>query len=379
MASPVDKNFKDGILVNRYKFISFLQKGSYGRVIKGMDLQTSQVVSIKAIATKFTDVANHEIKMLTKLKGNANICQLLTSFTVGNYIYLILEYCNGGDLYDYISSKNPITSADLYLIASQLYSAIGFSHGRGIYHRDLKPENILLHKPNTSSSTDFSQFTFKVCDWGLSTTTRINDEFNVGTEKYMAPEVFINNYNSNLNLKYYDAKYVDYWSVGITLITLLFGKSPFKVIDNVNRSLINDSNYKKFVLFNEKQILFDIYPNLNTNGFNIFDNLLKISGIDDNLANFLNKINQRSLDKFMNDLKINYKFGLTIDDEFDNSELYSMSNNSHGIKTVPRKMVPVTLPPKKKLDYSLKLDKDIKIIESEILVDDLTNLNWFDY
>lgn len=395
MKDIIDKNFQDGVLLNRYRFVSYLQKGSYGRVMKCIDLTTNSHVSVKAIPIRYEDIATHEIDMLKQLTGNLNICQLITSYTLNNYIYLVLEYCNGGDLYDYIRDHKGVNSSDLYLIASQLYNAITFAHKKGIYHRDLKPENILIH--DTSRSNDFRRVTFKICDWGLSTTTRLNEEFNVGTEKYMAPEVFINNYNANLNLKFYDAKYVDYWSCGITLITLLFGRTPFKVIDKSNKSLINDTNYKKFVLFNEKQILFDIYPNLNLNGFNIFDNLLKINGIDDNLTNFMNKINQRSLDKFIHDLGHNYKFGLTIDDELEldlgsgyNTPERGTPEYSSEKYSPERKRVTSEKPTSKigynklgklkpKLDYALKLDKDIKIIESEILVDDFTNLNWFDY
>lgn len=362
----LDSDFKNLILINRYKFIKFLQKGSYGKVFKALDLTTNKFVSIKSIPIEFSKVANHEIEMLKKLKGNDNICQLLDNFRLRS-IYIVLEFCNF-DLFEY-SKTHTFSSTDIFNIAKQLFNAISYCHGRNIYHRDLKPENILI---NTVTNQ------IKLCDWGLSTTKRINNEFNVGTEKYMAPEVFINNYTS-LNLKYYDAKYVDYWSFGLTLITLLFGKSPFKSIKSKDKSsLINDSNYKKFVLFNEKQILFDIYPNLNNIGYRIFLNLFKINGIDDSLG-FMNKIKQRNLKKFMVDLENNYKFGLTLDEEefdLDSNYSYSSSLNYSPTLTYSPKFSPKL--PSHSHSNSFK-KKDIKIIENEINVDDFTNLNWFDY
>lgn len=348
------------ILLDRYKIIRYLQKGTYGKVSLAKDLITNQQVSIKSIPIKYKSFAYHEIKILKLLVGNENICQLITDFKHGNSIFLVLEYCSNGDLHDFLrkGNNNPsINSSGLYQIADQLYNAITFAHARGVYHRDLKPENILLSEKNV----------VKLCDWGLATTDRINQEFNVGTEKYMAPEVFINNYNKDLDLKYYDAKFVDYWSFGMTLITILFGKTPFETVDG--KSLIHDSNFKKFLLFNQKEILFDIYPNLNLKGFKIFNSLFKINGIDDNLENFLAKIKQRNIHKFMNDLRQNYRSGLTIDEEDDVS-------NYNDIKI---DLINVLVP---KLNYSLKPQKEkssIQIVENEILVDDFTNLNWFDY
>lgn len=362
----LDSDFKNGLLLNRYKFLKYLQKGSYGRVFKVIDLKTSKFYSIKSIPIKYEIIANHEIKTLMKLHGNVNICQLVTHFKLTNSIYLVLEYCDGGDLHDYVK-YNQLNSSSLYKVAIQLYNAINFSHSKGIYHRDLKPENILLTELNSLNC-------IKLCDWGLSTSQRLSSEFNVGTEKYMAPEVFISNYQStflNLNFKVYDSKYVDYWSFGITLMSVLFGKAPFKATNN--KSLIEDLNYRRFVLTNEKDILYEIYPTLNHRGFKLFENLFRISGVDNNdITQFQRVIKSRNLDQFINDFKKMYRYGLTVDDEIDVTY-----NNYRQISQDLLKYK--SCKTNKRIDYSLKINKHVTIVEKEITLDDYTNLNWFDY
>lgn len=347
------KDMTNGLLLGRYRVLKFIQLGSYGRVFKCFDTKDSRICSVKVIPSRFANVGAHEIKVLTKLNGCENICQLINHHSTSNGLYIVLEYCRGGDLHEY--RKNRIVSSrELYLVAKQLYNAICFAHSRGVYHRDLKPENILLLNIRSLKG-------IKLCDWGLSTTTRINNEFNVGTEKFMAPEVFINNYNFHLNLTCYDAKYVDYWSFGISLITFLFGRSPFKSVNG--KSLIHDGNYKRFVMLNEKLILYDIYPNLNSRGYNIFLNLFRISGIDDNSNDFLMEIKSRDISKFMHQLYQNYQLGLTLDE----SEFNDLSIDI--VETV------------RNLDYRQRMTNDLKVnrfTERGLLVDEFS-LNWFDY
>lgn len=351
----LDSDFDNGVLYQRYKFVEYIETGTYGKVFKAIDLTLNEPVSIKALARKYIPIANHEIGILQQLRGNVNICQLKHHFVCSNSIYIVLEYCEC-DLYGYYRTHD-ISSSELYRIAKQLYNAVEYCHSKGIYHRDLKPENILINKRSGI---------IKLCDWGLATTDRINNEFNVGSEKYMAPEVFVNNYNSTLNLKYYDCKFVDYWSFGITLITLLFRRSPFKSING--KGLIHDSNYKKFVLYNEKQILFDIFPNLNQMGFIVFSHVLKISGIDDHLNGFLDQIKQRNLRQFMLDLKKFQKIGLTIDEEdtFYESDLVVDAIRKLEVKAIP----PKTL-------HKQQLTKVVEMVHNQILVD--THLDWFDF
>ncbi|KAK6458301.1 serine/threonine protein kinase [Scheffersomyces xylosifermentans] len=321
------QQYESGIalLYNRYQYVSKIQDGSFGRVSLALDTFTNTKVSVKAIpvldgnASKSTkDIAYNEISILQSLSSNStargdfdnsNVCKLIDSFEVSNYVILVLEYCSKGDLYDLIHER-ALTISEILRLSKQLHNAVSYSHSIGIYHRDIKPENILIDENDN----------FKLCDWGLATRTRENDEFNVGTEKYMAPECFLKNSNDEYIISKYDCKYSDYWSFGITLIASIFGTSPFKPTKksdskNNTESIQSDSNFRNFVNYNNPHILYDIYSSMNQNCFQIFMNLLKVGSDEDDLATFNAKVRSRSLSKFINDLETNWIYGFTIDDE----------------------------------------------------------------
>lgn len=316
-------------LNNRYKYVAPIQKGSFGCVTLAVDLELNIKVAIKAMHRKkeVEPMARHEIKILQTLgRENPNICQLLDSFETNDFVILVLEYCSSGDLHDVIHSNNgPPRAVDVWNLAREMYSGLSYAHSLGIYHRDLKPENILFNESGMA----------KICDWGLATFKRESKVFNVGTERYMAPECFLHTPLGNSTeevLISYDCKYADYWSFGITLLTAVFGTSPFKPIVAVTtstgsedafklkkkgpkKSLESDSNFKNFVFYNKPEVLYDIYPSMNSNCFSIFMNLLKIGGADDGLEDYLKKIQLRDLDKFATELEANWKYGLTVWEE----------------------------------------------------------------
>ncbi|CUM66820.1 uncharacterized protein PRCAT00004504001 [Priceomyces carsonii] len=302
------------LLNKRYKHISKLQEGSFGRVTLAIDTETNDKVAVKAMyKSNAKEIARHEIKMLSKLgKGGENICQLLDSFETVDFVILILEYCHNGDLYDLIHSSVNISALDIWNIAKELSNALNYAHSQGVYHRDIKPENVLF---NGSGRV-------KLCDWGLSTTKRFNQEFNVGTDKYMAPECFV----KRQDFTSYDAKMADLWSLGITVLTAVFGTSPFKRLGE-SKSVESDYNFKTFVHYNNPQILYDIYPMMNQNCYNIFMNLLKTGGVESDTENYNRAINSRSLDKFISDLQDNWKYGLTIDEEYEFEDDNEVSEN----------------------------------------------------
>lgn len=319
------------LLKDRYKYIRLIQKGSFGQVTLALDVTTNTKVAMKAMhkAKEIAPIARHEIRVLRKLgHDNDNICQLLDHFETDDYIVLVLEYCANGDMYDIIHSghNSRPKAVDVWNLAKELHLGLSYSHLLGIYHRDIKPENILFTETGR----------IKICDWGLATYNRFSTDFNVGTEKYMAPECFINSpVSSSTDTNSYDCKQADYWSVGVTLLTAVFGTSPFKPVrahdawgsaddfkrknKSVKKSLESDSNFKNFVFYNMPEVLYDIYPAMNENCFKIFMNLLKVGGTEDDLESYNRKIQLRSMDKFMLDLESSWKFGLTVWEE---EELY---------------------------------------------------------
>ena len=312
-------------LNNKYRFIRKLQDGSFGKVSLAVDISTNTEVLIKAIPKlnnvnaapsekSSIEIAHNEISILSELKGNLNICQLLESFETDDHIILVLEYCSKGDLYDLVHSRT-LTISEILKLSTQLCNAIEFCHSLNIYHRDLKPENILIDAHDN----------FKLCDWGLATKQQFSDEFNVGTEKYMAPECFIR-HNSCYLVDKYDCKYADYWSFGITLLTAIFRTCPFK--QSGSSSIQSDYNFKNFVFYNNPQILYDIYPIMNSNCFDIFSNLLKVGNQEDDASTFKEKLQARDLKRFVADLDKNWIYGLSVDDEFDEYDELTHHNNN---------------------------------------------------
>ena len=182
----------------------------------------------------------------------------------------MFEYCANGDLYDYIA--NPANDAHrlhFKTLIKELYPLIPHSHSRGIYHRDIKPENILI---DASKS-------IKLTDWGLSTLSINAIDPLIGTEKYMAPETFFKQSSiSTGRLHSYNTKFADYWSLGITLLYVLFKKCPWKIAN------LTDPNFKKFI--HDPLVLFKWYPRLSIFGFDCIMSLLQLNP------------NHRSLDYF---------------------------------------------------------------------------------
>lgn len=319
------------LLKGTYRYVGQIQKGSFGRVTLAVNVNTNTKVAMKAMykAKEVAPIARHEIRVLRKLgQTNDHICQLLDHFETDEYIVMVLEYCANGDMYDIIHQdrRSGPRAVDVWNLAKELSLGLSYAHLLGIYHRDIKPENILFTETGR----------VKICDWGLATYTRYTSDFNVGTEKYMAPECFLNSPVSiSTAIETYDCKYADYWSVGVTLLTAVFGTSPFKPVrgdkvwgssdyfkrkdQTVEKSLESDFNFKNFVLYNKPEVLYDIYPTMNENCFKIFMNLLKVGDMEDDGESYTRKIQQRSLEKFMQDLENNWKFGLTVWEE---EELY---------------------------------------------------------
>lgn len=295
-------------LNRRYKFINNIQAGAFGTVSLAKDVVSGDYVSLKAIKKDLDGVegVDREIDILKRLKGNEYICQLLDLFEIDSHVVLVLEYCSNGDLYDLIHERS-LSDAEIYAMCSQLYLAVQFAHGKGVYHRDIKPENILIDKNGK----------FKLCDWGLATTERINSDFNVGTEKYMAPETI-----DRISPKsVVDSKLADYWSFGITLLTSVFGTSPFKAVPLV----IEDLNFKKIVYQNYYLILYDIYPSMNSNLYDIVMPLLRVGVIDKDTKDFEERLHERSLDEFMDLMNENWQDGFYVEDYED--EVFNMDHD----------------------------------------------------
>lgn len=254
----------EGVVLNgRYETISPLNHGSFGMVFRARDLVTGEEVAIKVI-TKSSATVNHpsafaiderseELGVHLRLGSHDHVVNLLQSFESHNHIYLVLEFCANGDLYEAIRlDKGPLETEHVRDFMMQLVDAVEFIHSKGIYHRDIKPENIFL----TQSGS------MKLGDLGLATSDAWSWEVAVGSDRYMAPEQY-----DPSNAGYSTAK-ADIWAIGIVLLNVLFQRNPFAV------PATSDPLYADFAL--DRQSLFDVFPNMSQDTFEIIRHCLAI-------------------------------------------------------------------------------------------------------
>ena len=208
-----------------YKYIIIKEKigeGGFGVVKKGVHKLSGNVVAIKIIS-KITHVREiRSIKNEVKIFSfclHPNIVRMYESFESSEYIYIVMEYMKGGDLYQYIKNNKSINENTASNIIQQITKAIDYMHQCGIIHRDLKLENILL-----KDSSEIP-ITVKITDFGLSALISLSQESKEvqGTLQYIAPEILEN--------KSYDSA-VDVWSLGVITYILLSGYFPFYDTNN---------------------------------------------------------------------------------------------------------------------------------------------------
>lgn len=279
------------LLRDRYLKVGDLSEGSYGMVSMANDTKASRIVAVKfiypvdykkrsdplrplllpvkmpeglnrplQIARNLLEIANKEIAIHNILGLHPNITTLYDHFG----LFLVLEYCSRGDLYETIQNgTGPALSHDIKEVFGQILSALEFCHSHLVYHRDLKPENILIAE----------DWLIKLCDWGLATTQRLilnRAEFDVGSERYMAPELF------DEDITEYDAAKIDLWLVGIILLTLVFHKNPFLAANYLD---------KRFIQFlSNREALFDFFSTMSSEMFAVLRHLLNIDPLNRDLG-----------------------------------------------------------------------------------------------
>ena len=164
-----------------------------------------------------------EIDILMKL-DHPNIIKLYEVFEAPNSLYLIMEECQGGELFDRLSERiennNMFSEKDAVEIMKQIMSAIDYCHNNGVCHRDLKPENLLYLKKGKEENNSL-----KVIDFGLSQNISNKKRLSskVGTPYYISPEILEGNYTEKC----------DIWSAGVIFYVLLTGELPFNGSNDV--------------------------------------------------------------------------------------------------------------------------------------------------
>ncbi|KAA0713854.1 Serine/threonine-protein kinase ULK1 [Triplophysa tibetana] len=190
-----------------------------GRHRKKHDFEVAVKCINKKNLAKSQSLLGKEIKILKELK-HENIVSLLDFQEISGCVYLVMEYCNGGDLAEYLHSKGSLSEDTIRVLLQQLAGAMSVLRSKGIIHRDLKPQNILLSY-NTCRRANPNNICIKLADFGFARYLQGDTMAATlcGSPMYMAPEVIMS--------QNYDAK-ADLWSVGTIIFQCLTGKAPFK-------------------------------------------------------------------------------------------------------------------------------------------------------
>ncbi|XP_035592004.1 myosin light chain kinase 3-like isoform X2 [Oncorhynchus keta] len=189
--------------------------GRFGQVHKCAELSSGLILAAKLIKVKGMrerEEVKNEIGVMNQL-NHVNLIQLYDAFESRTNLTLIMEYVDGGELFDRIVDENYLlTELDAIVFMRQICEGVQYLHQQYILHLDLKPENILC--VNSTGNQ------IKIIDFGLARKYRPREKLkvNFGTPEFLAPEVV--NYD-------FVSFPTDMWSVGVITYMLLSGLSPF--------------------------------------------------------------------------------------------------------------------------------------------------------
>ena len=197
-----------------YIFLETIGVGSYGRVRLRRNKKTNKVFAVKMLKkseiilikqvdhvfSEYTILASIFHPFIVELKG--------VNFTDPSYLYFILEYIPGGEMFTLLRDKNSFPANQAKFYAAHIVTIFDYLHSKNIIYRDLKPENILIQPSGFLKLTDFG---FAKYITGQTYTL-------CGTPEYLAPEIIANKGHG---------KPVDWWTLGVLLYEMMVGIDPF--------------------------------------------------------------------------------------------------------------------------------------------------------
>ncbi|XP_073035399.1 calcium-dependent protein kinase 10-like [Primulina eburnea] len=195
-----------------------LGRGEFGVTYLCTDRETREALACKSISKKKLRTAvdiedvRREVEIMSSLPEHPNVVKLRATYEDNEAVHLVMELCEGGELFDRIVARGHYSERAAAGVARTVAEVVRMCHQNGVVHRDLKPENFLFASKKENAA-------LKAIDFGLSVFFKPGERFNeiVGSPYYMAPEVLKRNYGPE----------VDIWSAGVILYILLCGVPPF--------------------------------------------------------------------------------------------------------------------------------------------------------
>ena len=209
------------VLNKEYSIKNMIGKGNFSTVKLAINKKTGEKVAIKIL--KKDKILNksdlerveREINILKNI-SHINLIKINKITEDIDSYYMVMEYCEKGELFNYISNKIRLDENESAYYFFQLINGIEYLHSLNIVHRDLKPENLLISEKNI----------LKIIDFGLSNYSQMSKLLTTpcGSPCYASPEVIAG--------KKYDGNLIDIWATGIILFVMLCGFLPFEGPNN---------------------------------------------------------------------------------------------------------------------------------------------------
>ena len=221
---------------DNYRFEKSIGQGTFGKVKLALFVPSNKKYAVKILnktqikLKKEVHLVKRELEIIPKF-NHPNVIHVKCIFEDENNYYIIMDYCENGELFDYIVKHHVLTEDETALFFYQLINGVEHIHSKHVVHRDLKPENLLLTKSNM----------LKIIDFGLSNHFSGSNckllETKCGSPSYAAPEI-IKGFP-------YDGRKTDVWCCGIITYAMICGYLPFEgeenkeIFDNVLKGVID--------------------------------------------------------------------------------------------------------------------------------------------
>ena len=299
--------------IREYESLSIIGRGAFGEVHVCREIKTGKIYAVKKIKKDVLLEKNQiihirsEQQFMSKVKSPW-IVDLKASFQEDDYLYLIMEFCQGGDFMNLLIKKDILMEEEARFYTAELILAVESIHKLDCIHRDIKPDNILIDKNGHIKLSDFglAKISEKLVQPqnfknSKNRPTHQKNYSCVGTAYYVAPEVL---------KKTGYSEDIDWWSVGVILFEMLVGYAPFcseKTKDVCYKVL----NWKEFLKIPEDVIISPEAEDLIAKMVNDSDKRLGKNGVDEIKAHpFFKKIDWNNIRNtkapFIPDIKNDY-------------------------------------------------------------------------